>query len=62
MKTDGHLTPSYAGRMARLANIKKLVLTHFYPACDSMEITEQCRRAYAGPLILAEDLLTIQLD
>ena len=67
LKTDGHLTPSYAGKIARLANVKKLVLTHFYPECDSPEcgpadIKKQCRKTYAGPLVLAEDLLTIQLD
>jgi ribonuclease BN (tRNA processing enzyme) len=67
MKADGHLTPSYAGRMASMANVKKLVLTHFYPECGPPEcsptdITKQCRKTYAGPLILAEDLLTLQLD
>ncbi len=67
MKTDGHLTPSYAGKMASLANVKKLVLTHFYPECGPPEcgpadIKKQCRKTYAGPLVLAEDLLTIQLD
>ncbi|MBC2717487.1 MAG: MBL fold metallo-hydrolase [Desulfobacteraceae bacterium] len=67
MKVNGHLTPSLAGRIASRANVKKLVLTHFYPECDQPErdqpdIREQCRKTYAGPLILAEDLLTIQLD
>lgn len=62
LKADGHLTPSEAGRIASRANVKKLVLTHFYPECDQTDMIAQCRRTYAGPLVLAEDLLTIQLD
>ena len=67
MKADGHLTPSYAGRIASMANVKKLVLTPFYPECGPPEcsptdITKQCRKTYAGPLVLADDLLTFQLD
>jgi len=62
MKVEGHSTPSYAGKMASLANVKKLVLTHFYPECGLTEITNQCHKTYAGPLVLARDLLTIEVD
>ena len=67
MKVPGHLTPSYAGDIASRANVKKLVLTHFYPECDGpesgpAEIRKQCRKTYNGPLILAKDLLTIEMD
>jgi len=62
MKVDGHLTPSLAGKIASRANVKKLVLTHFYPECDHSDIKGQCRQTFSGPLILAQDLLTIQLD
>ena len=61
-KANGHLTPSYAGKIASLANVKKLVLTHFYPECAPEEIKIQCRKMYTGPLVLAEDLLTIEMD
>ena len=58
---EGHLTPSLAGRMARLAGVKRLVLTHFYPVCLKSDIAAQCRRAYHGDLTLGEDLLSIHL-
>lgn len=58
---DGHLTPSLAGRMARLAGVKRLVLTHFYPECLKTDIAAQCRRTWAGELTLAEDLLQIRI-
>ena len=62
MKVQGHLTPSLAGRIATRAGVKKLVLTHFYPECDTIDITEQCRKTYQGPLVLAEDLMEIEIS
>ncbi len=61
LKATGHLTPSQAGRIATRANVRNLVLTHFYPECDTVDIERQCRRTYAGPLVLAEDLMTIDI-
>ena len=61
MKVRGHLTPCLAGEIATLANVRKLVLTHFYPQCDQADIEKQCRKTYSGPLLLAEDLMQITL-
>jgi ribonuclease BN (tRNA processing enzyme) len=61
-KIPGHLTPVLAGRMAAQAEVQRLMLTHFYPACDATDIAAQCRRAYQGPLLLAEDLMTVVVD
>lgn len=58
----GHLTPSQAGRIASEAGARRLLLTHFYPACDAIDRAAQARRAYAGELILAEDLLQVQVE
>ena len=41
------------------ADVQRLMLTHFYPACDKIDIAAQCRRTYKGPLMLAEDLMTV---
>ena len=62
LKVAGHLTPSEAGRIATSARVKQLVLTHFYPECDPVDIHRQCRKTYSGPLILAEDLMTITIE
>ena len=59
LKVKGHMTPSLAGKIASLAKVRKLVLTHFYPECDQTDILRQCRRTYDGPLVLAEDLMKI---
>ncbi len=61
LKVDNHLSPSSAGRTATKANVKKLVLTHFYPECDKTDIAKECRTTYDGDLVLAEDLMVINM-
>lgn len=61
LQVKGHLTPSLAGDMAARAAVRKLVLTHFYPECDQTDIAAECRKTYSGPLLLAEDLMTIEV-
>jgi ribonuclease BN (tRNA processing enzyme) len=60
-KVPGHLTPALAGQIATEAAVERLMLTHFYPACDETDIAAQCRRTYQGPLLLAEDHMTVQV-
>lgn len=57
----GHLTPSGAGRIAAEARCRRLLLTHFYPACRGQDLLTPCRRVYDGPVTLAEDGLVMQL-
>jgi ribonuclease BN (tRNA processing enzyme) len=61
LKVPGHLTPSLAGDMATRAQVKKLVLTHLYPECDRVDLRAQCRKTYHGPLLIAEDLMRIEV-
>jgi ribonuclease BN (tRNA processing enzyme) len=60
-KVPGHLTPSIAGSIAARAHAKRLVLTHLYPPCDKVDIVKQARSTYKGPIIMAEDLMTLCL-
>jgi len=61
LKAQGHLTPSRPGEIATRAKVRKLVLTHFYPECDAVDVEKECRKTYSGPLVLAEDLMRIEL-
>ena len=61
-RVKGHLTPSLAGEIATRAKVDQLVLTHFYPECDRTDIEKQCRKTYTGPLILAEDLMRLEVN
>lgn len=58
-KIPGHLTPSRAGEIATRGGVGQLVLTHFYPECETVDIEAECRKTWEGPLVLAEDLLSI---
>ena len=58
----GHLTPSMAGRMAAEAGARRLMLTHFYPDCEDADLAAQCRRTYEGPVILARDLMHLEVS
>ena len=60
-KVEGHLTPSLAGEIAARANVGQLVLTHFYPECDGVDIAKECRKSYKGQLALGYDLMKIKL-
>ena len=62
LKTPGHLTPSGAAEIAARADVGRLVLTHLYPECDAVDIEAQCRKGWRGPLSIAQDLMTIDLD
>lgn len=61
LKVAGHLTPSLAGKIAAEAQAKALLLTHFYPECDDIDIVEQCRKTYGGRILCAEDLMQVEL-
>jgi len=60
-KVEGHLTPSLAGRIGIESRCKKLLLTHLYPICDHVDILNQCRQIYPGPIILGEDFMRITI-
>lgn len=58
-KAKGHLTPSLCGKIAAKANVKRLVLTHFYPEADKVDAKKQCISEYNGKIILAKDFMEI---
>jgi ribonuclease BN (tRNA processing enzyme) len=60
-KVEGHLTPSLAGRIALESRCKRLLLVHFYPACDQTDILKECKEVYSGQIILGEDLMKIKI-
>jgi ribonuclease BN (tRNA processing enzyme) len=58
-----HTTPEDAGRLARDARVKTLVLSHFVPAEDP-EITDavwigEARKHFSGRIVVGRDLLEI---
>ena len=59
LKRAGHLTPSLAGQIAQEGNVRHVVLSHFYPACDGEDIIAQCKSVFSGQITMASDYLRI---
>ncbi len=60
-RVEGHLTPSLARRIAKESNARKLLLTHLYPICDEYDILAECKGGYEGDVILAQDLMRLEI-
>ena len=61
MKVEKHLTPTLCGRIAREAGCRRLLLSHFYPPCHPPKARQVCQQEFEGEILLAEDLMTIDL-
>ncbi len=57
-RREGHLTPGLAGRHAERAAARTLLLTHFYPECDGVDVAAQARATFGGEVLVGADLTT----
>jgi len=62
MKVPGHMTPSEAGAIAERASVTRLILTHFYPPCDAIDVVSVARAQFHGTILKAQDLMTLELS
>jgi ribonuclease BN (tRNA processing enzyme) len=60
-KVPGHLTPVEAGRLAARAGVGRLLLTHFYPPCDEVDMAALAAQEFSGEILLAEDGLRLTI-
>ena len=58
-KVPGHLTPAEAGRLAAEAGAGRLLLTHFYPPCDAVDVAALAAQEFSGEILRAEDGLSL---
>ncbi len=56
-----HPLPEESGLVATEAKVKKLVLTHFYPVMDKINYLVDVRKKYKGQIIIAHDLMKIEI-
>jgi ribonuclease BN (tRNA processing enzyme) len=54
-KINGHLTPALAGRVAREADVRHLVLTHMYPEVETIDAVLEAGGFFEGTISLARD-------
>ena len=56
-----HMHAEECGKVAQKANVKKLVLTHFYETADRSNVVTQARRFFSGKIVKGKDLLTLKV-
>lgn len=57
-----HLTPRRCGELAALAQPRTLVLTHFYPPVEQVDIRGIVHERFDGSLVLAEDGWSMEIE
>ena len=57
-----HLTPEQCGALAAAALPGHLVLTHFYPPVERIDVRAAVAMHYAGPITLADDGSTFEIE
>jgi ribonuclease BN (tRNA processing enzyme) len=62
MGIPGHLTPEQVGELAAAAAPRHLALTHFYPPVEGVDIRGIVGARYTGPLTLAVDGWSIEIE
>jgi ribonuclease BN (tRNA processing enzyme) len=56
-----HMHAEECGKVAEKANIKKLLLSHFYETADRSNVVAQARRFFSGKIVKGKDLLTLKV-
>ncbi len=54
-----HSTPEQAGRVAREAGVRRLIVTHLKPDIDPEQVRRRCATEFEGDVTVAEDLMEI---
>jgi len=57
-----HLSPSRCAALAAAMEPARLVLTHFYPPVEAVDIRATIATRYAGPVVLASDGWAIDIE
>jgi ribonuclease BN (tRNA processing enzyme) len=61
-KAKGHLTSKECGLIAKKAGVKKLLLSHLYPAdIPDIDRVKEARDVFNGKVLLAEDLMEMEV-
>lgn len=56
-----HMHAGECGKVAREAGVKRLVLSHLYPAADRRNVKLQAARNFGGHIVVAKDRMTIRI-
>lgn len=60
-KAEGHMTPTECAQVAEAAGVETLVLSHLYPEAEESDIVESAEKAFDGNIVVAEDLMELEI-
>ena len=58
----GHMTAGDCGRVARVAGVAHLVLSHFYPVAERYDVKAQAKEEFGGRITMAKDRMRIAIN
>lgn len=58
----GHTSAAEAGEVAAQAGVETLVLIHYPPEADPLELAAEAGEAFSGDVLVAEDLMALELN
>lgn len=56
-----HLSPFEAGKIAKEASVKKLVLTHLHDIGVEGDFLKEAKKSFSGEVVMGKDLLTFEI-
>jgi len=60
-KIKEHLTPQIAAQIAKKSNVKKLLLTHFYPEVYESNSLNEVKKIFKNEIVFAEDNMALKI-
>jgi len=61
VKLKAHMNTLEIGDVSESSHVKKLILVHFYPQYDDIDLVAEVREKYTGEIIKGQDLSTIEI-
>lgn len=58
---NGHSSAAQAGEVATRAGARKLVLTHYPPEEDPVDLLAQAQSSFSGEVVIATDMMTLKI-
>lgn len=59
--SPAHMDTSSIGEISQSSQVKKVLLTHFYPQVENMDLIPEVKEEFAGVVIKGEDLTEIEI-
>jgi len=59
--SPAHLNTNEIGEIAQSSKVKKVVLTHFYPNTEQIDLVAEVKEKYLGEVVRGEDSMVINL-